>query len=217
MKVKRVLEKSAHDSEPKKASGLKEETNDKNPNMEKRRRIDLEDCWVKCGAIILTIADKQLLINGHELHDDHVNASQALLSEQFPYFSGFRCTLMQHSFNGWKDNYIQIFHCRGNHWITVSTVGNNHGEVTILDSLYKDVDAATNKAICQVFKMPVIKYIFPCIQVQRGCKDCGLFAIAYATHIAFNKSVNELPHFNQSDLRPQLINYLEQHKINVFN
>ena len=108
VKVKRVLEKSAYDSEPKKASGLKEETNDENPNMEKRRRIDLEDCWVKCGAIILTIADKQLLINGHELHDDHVTASQALLSEQFPYFSGFRCTLIQHSFNGWKDNYKNL-------------------------------------------------------------------------------------------------------------
>lgn len=43
-----------------------------------------------------------------------------------------------------------------------------------------------------------------------------LLAITYATHLAFIGSVNELPHFDQSNLRPQLTEYLEQQNINVF-
>ena len=215
-KLKRVLG-TKPDHEELKVVKIENVSQDLNPST-KKRRIDLEDTWVTFGNIKLTIGDKQIISNGDEPHDNHINMAQTLLSKQFPDFNGFGCTLVEHCMNGWKNNYIQIFHCRGNHWITVSTVGNKHSEVTIFDSLYKDVDKSTNAKICRMFKMS-IKFNFPCIQVQEGSKDCGLFAIAYATHLAFNGSVNELlvpRYFNQSSLRPQLIDYLKQQKISVF-
>ena len=75
----------------------------------------------------------------------------------------------------------------------MSTVGNQYGEESILDSLHKDIDKSTSAMLCQVFKMANINYKFPCAQTQERSKDCGLFAIAFATHLALNGGVNELP------------------------
>ncbi len=92
----------------------------------------------------------------------------------------------------------------------MSTIGNTVSIlVSILDSLYKDVDEATNAMLGRVLKMPSLKFTFPCTQTQTGSKDCGLFVIAFGVH--------KLPHFDQSKLRPQLINYLQQKEMNVFN
>ena len=176
------------------------------PKLKKvRLDPDLTSNWVKFGNITLTVGDKHAIVDGKRLHDNYINISQAILSKQFPEYCGFRNTLKQQLEDGWKDNYI--FFCRGNHWIAASTVGNNHGEVTISDSLYNNVDKITNSKICEVFQLPTIKYKFLSGQVQEGYDDCGLFAVAFATHIAFTSSVNDMPHFDQSKLRSQLMDY----------
>ena len=66
---------------------------------------------MKFGNIILTVGDKELITNGDELHDNHINMAQALLARQFPSLTGFGYTLVECRVSGWKSNYIQIFQC----------------------------------------------------------------------------------------------------------
>lgn len=84
-------------------------------------------------------------------------------------------------------NKLHIIHClQQHHWIVANTV-NSIPEVLLMDSMHKSVDQETQLIICNLFQyssnQPTIKLIKP--QKQKGVKDCGLFAIAIATTIAF--------------------------------
>ena len=50
------------------------------------------DWWLK--ELQLYDMDKEMLLNGHELSDALVNASQCILDRQFPQFAGFQSTLL---------------------------------------------------------------------------------------------------------------------------
>ena len=43
-----------------------------------------------------------------------------VMQNQFPHIKGLSSTLSPSSVGFWLNNYVQIFHCRNNHWITVS-------------------------------------------------------------------------------------------------
>ena len=40
----------------------------------------------------------------------------------------------------WIPNYLQIFHTRGNHWVTITTIGCTKDNIVVFDSLYDDID-----------------------------------------------------------------------------
>ena len=68
----------------------------------------VENDWVHIGKILLKAKDKEVLVDGLELNDLHVNASQTLLKNQCPFVNGFTSTLKVASLKGWAPNYIQI-------------------------------------------------------------------------------------------------------------
>ncbi len=78
----------------------------------------------------------------------------------------------------WLENYVQVYHCRNNHWITVTTVGCKEGEINVYDSLYTTLDSATKTKIEKTFPNSNIDILLPPAQKQDGVKDCGLFALA---------------------------------------
>ena len=84
------------------------------------------------------------------------------------------------------ENYVQILHCRGCYWITISTIDCQTEMVNIYDSLFSDVDDETQKAIRKVFNESSISFSLPKMQRQKGTNDCGLFAVAFATKICFS-------------------------------
>ena len=57
----------------------------------------------------------------------------------------------------------------------------------VYDSLYRDVDDGTQRKVEKVFGSPV-KFNLPDVQKQEGVTDCGLFAIAFATSLAFDST-----------------------------
>ena len=78
----------------------------------------VENDWVHIGKILLKAKDKEILVDGLELNDLHVNASQTLLKNQYPLVNGFTSTLKVASLKGWAPNYIQILHCATkHHWV----------------------------------------------------------------------------------------------------
>lgn len=120
--------------------------------------------------------------SGEESSDPSIDFAQELLKKQFPGVNGLQSTLYQYKPKASvspKDQ-LQVIHSRGNHWIVASTVGCT-GEVPVYDSLYSTLDTATRDVIANLFHSSTVKML-KC-QKQEGGKDCGLFAIAYATAI----------------------------------
>ena len=178
--------------------------------------------WVNVGRITLTSEEKEIIAHGDELNDLHINAAQELIKGQFPSINGMHLTYLvaadHTSFNGWVPNYLQIFHCRGNHWVTVTTMGCENGGIYIFDSLYTDVDDLTKRKVEKLFSTPGIKFSVPHVQRQNGVKDCGLFAIAFATYLAFGNDPKllTLRKFEQKRFRSHLMSCLEQNCIMEF-
>ena len=129
---------------------------------------------------------------------------------------GKRHTLTEHMVK----NKLQIIHCLDrHHWIAASTVNNASGEVTVMDSIFKSIDQETKLTISNLFqpttssnqlKIKLIK-----TQRQKGNKDCGLFAIAMATTIAFGKNPSKVT-FCQESMRAHLVNCLHKQKFSLF-
>ena len=95
--------------------------------------------------ISLYCNDRNILCNkGKMLNDNHINYAQSLLKMQFPIIEGLESTLLQRRKTLKKIHHgIQIIHCHGNHWITVSTMDSIKGEINVYDSLYDAVDKDT--------------------------------------------------------------------------
>ena len=180
----------------------------KPPDLKRRKT----EHWILVGGLPLTLIDKEVIVNGLELNDLHMTISQKLLSDRFPSIVGLRTPLVPVTEIGsWIGNYLQIFHCRGNHWITVSTIGCRGGEVRVYDTIFTSIDDNTKRSIKTIFSPSNITITAPGIQRQAGAKDCGLYAIAIATYLAYGKDPDALcsHHFNQELLRGHLVSCLE--------
>ena len=115
------------------------------------------------------------------------------------------------------DMYLQILHCHGNHWIVFSTIGCKPGDVYVYDSLYTTIDNDTEAIIQKTFGLKDIRISLPTVQRQVGVKDCGLFAVAFATFLAITKDHKLLcsHKFKQHTLRTHLITCFE--RLSLFN
>ena len=119
-------------------------------------------------------------------------------------------TLAPSAVGGWIEKYVQILHCNGNHWITVSTIGCANDMMNVYDSLYRNITEETKGNLDKLF-FTAVKYSVPQVQIQNGTKDCGLFAVAFALYLAHGNDPSLLPHcqFHQSSLRSMLLNMFE--------
>lgn len=124
------------------------------------------------------------IISGDKLSDLHINFAQQLLKQQFPLLNGLQCTLLQNKEHVGKPLELQVIHCcTRDHWIVASTISCKAGVVSVYDSVYSSVDKETNEVIASLFRSTTVKMMET--QKQEGGKDCGLFALAIATAIAY--------------------------------
>ncbi len=86
--------------------------------------------------------------SGMCLNDKHIDYAQAILKVMFQNIQGLHSTLLLPFLNTLlpSTGALQVMHIRGNHWITVSTIGCS-SEVLVFDSLYSSVDQETLKMI----------------------------------------------------------------------
>ena len=163
------------------------------------------------------------IIMGVELSDIHINLAQRFLKHQFPGLNGLESTLFQDKEHTLTEdnvkNKLQIIHCKQrHHWIVASTVNGRYEEVVIIDSLFRAIDEETKQIIFNLFqfdckKPPTIKVIKT--QKQKGNKDCGLFAIAMATAIAFGNNPSK-QNFCQELMRAHLVDCLKKGQLSLF-
>ena len=83
----------------------------------------------------------------------------------------------------------------------------------VYDSVYSTLDKATLDVIAKLFQSSVVRMV-DC-QKQVGGRDCGLYAIAYATAIAHRFDTSTFK-FNQVAMRNHLIKCFEQGTMSVF-
>ena len=186
-------------------------------NSAKRKTETLDEKSVPdtaCKRLKSSLSSDEMeeIIMGRKLSDIHITFAQDLLKCQFENVNGLECTLLQSKDSVLTEetarNKLQIFHDRGDHWIVASNVLNvESGQVAVYDSVYCCLDPITKEAIINKFKVnsgkpPEVKVIK--FQKQKGSSDCGVFAIAAITVVAFGQEPS-MSKFDQEKMRPNLL------------
>ena len=103
---------------------------------------------------------------------------------------------------------------RSIHWIVASSVGCIEDIVNIYDSLYTSLDGPTKMVVSSLFHARTNMHMQP-LQKQVGGTDCGLFAIAVISAIAYGKDPSLLQ-FKQEEMREHLLNCFKNEYITLF-
>ena len=147
------------------------------------------------SAVGLSSSDRNRLLSW--LTDSIIDAAQQLLKEisPLPGLESAACGLTM-TYAVQPDEFVQILHTGEGHCVTVSTIGVAHPLVCarVLDSLYSSAGTLLEAQIGSLIhtEKPEICLKFMDVPVQAGTYDCGLFAVAFATALAFGKRPEDL-------------------------
>ena len=63
---------------------------------------------------------------------------------------GLQSTLLSHTlaFDVMREEFVQVLHSGGSHWLTVSTIGGPPSTVKVYDSLYSELPTQTKEQNC---------------------------------------------------------------------
>ena len=174
--------------------------------------------WI--SELNLEQSDRDILLNPTSwLTDPLMDAAQTLLKKANPAMPGLQSVMLgtTMNFDIEPGEFVQILHNGHEHWLTISSVGNEHPQVEVYDSLYSCCPTICKAQIAALLatKQPTIELKYMDVQMQSGGYDCGLFAIAFATAIVFGKEPG-LFSFDQSKMREHFRKCLEQGYITMF-
>ena len=113
-------------------------------------------------------------------------------------------------------NWIQIVHCQScDHWITATTIGCSNEMVKIYDSVFRSINDPTKQILYKYFPKNAKIKVVGKAQKQVGEKDCGIFAVAFATSLALGVDIEDTT-FHQDWMRLHLARYFLQNKMILF-
>ena len=199
------------------------------PPESKKLKLDAtadSQVWAKNDGIVLSFSDKESIMKGEQLNDLIINTVQKIIQKQFPSLLGLQSTLIQcrihtqHLLAPLSGNchrrQLQIIHSRGNHWMVASTIlAGDYGVVQVYDSIYSSIDDETKRIIHNLFDPASLLELVK-IPKQIGGQDCGLYAIAISTALAFGLDPAIIT-FNQAAMRPHLIQCIDENKMIQFS
>ncbi|XP_038069265.1 uncharacterized protein LOC119738441 [Patiria miniata] len=182
------------------------------------------DLWVP--ELGLRAKDRVLLTDGEWLTDNHIVAAQQLLHRQFPALEGLQEPVLGNvlQFKPIVSDGIQVIQNGSNHWVTLRKLGE---KVKVMDSKNMGL---TRQLTHQVINLcgvvdsnndddeagnGTLEVRLPRMHRQRGSSDCGVFAVAYATEMAFQGNP-ELVVYEQKRLRRHLEACLECREMKPF-
>ena len=172
--------------------------------------------------------DKQIIESSFEwLTDSIIDAAQQLLKKQTG-ISGFMTPQLAKRKEMFppvppRTPFIQVIHADGCHWITVSNIDvcsktEFRDAVAIYDSsLSGSVSLSTKKVICSLVHSRSDTIIFDvanCMSQPNG-SDCGVYAIAAATELAYGYDP-VFCHWDTINMRAHLLSCLELGTIDRF-
>lgn len=167
----------------------------------------------------LSSREEKIIINNKMLTDESIDIGQQILQQQFPLIGGFADIALSEE-NGFdvvkrQKPFIQLLHTGHTHWICVANMAenrNNNNNCQVYDSNNQQGEVSTNSLdkICKMLyckKSQVTLTIKP-VQKQLNSIDCGIFALAFATALAYGDDPSKL-NFNQKLMRKHLVNFLK--------
>ena len=168
----------------------------------------------------LAKSEQDVLLNPTAwLTDTLIDAAQILLKKANPAMSGLQSVVLGQTMNFDIEpgEFVQILHNGHGHWLTISTVGNEHPQVEVYDSAYSCCPTICKAQIAALLStsQPAIELRFMDVQMQAGGYDCGLFAIAFATAVVLGQHPG-LFCFDQRKMRQHFKTCLEQGCITMF-
>ena len=175
--------------------------------------------WLQIEGETLYAEDRKILLSTEWLNDRIINATQKLLKKQSS-LRGFQCTLYGQKMVKYNrihrtKIFVQVIHVKDTHWLTVSNVGCDASTVTIYDSLPATVGDRLQKHVCHFWKCEGKQATFQVANIRRqpNVFDCGLFALASATDLAYG---NDPIRYEVGRMRPYLIKCLENGRMDPF-
>ena len=133
---------------------------------------------------------------------------------------GLQLTLLQEKKLGTKfpAGSVQVIHnSRRHHWLVATTMHCLRNEVKIYDSLYPYPDAQVRSVIKNLFQTARNpSFIMVKMQKQeKGSLDCGVYAIAVATSLAFGTDPADVA-FKRDVMRSHLTHSFEMKQLCMF-
>lgn len=201
----------------------------------KQRKADTSDCILvkketnarsiikrKKQLFSLTPECRERIERGMFLNSDAINMAQDLL-RRVSNKDGWQHTTLSQSmrFEAVSTPFVQILHDSDRaHWVCISSdqVVNLQGKpiVYIYDSLFNGtVSENISNQIRKIMGGREVDLIFLSVQKQHGYSDCGVYAIAFATHLAFGMSPVDVK-FTATAMRKHLLKCLEREKMVPF-
>ena len=166
--------------------------------------------WIR--DLKLMPEDKQLLQENRQLNDRILAAAELVMRNQFPEIPTPQPTVYAqalHKLHPAEEGSL-FYHNFNNHW-TVSQL--SQGEVYHYDSLQaKCIAPELRKQLIALYAHTLdgatLQINQPQVQVQRGSKDCGCFAVAFAVSLLLGDNPTTLT-YHQKDMRQHFINCFE--------
>ena len=180
------------------------------------------EVWIE--DLALNQGHKRLLVNPkEELNSLFIEVSQELLQAQHPLIQGLKAPGHDQTsagFDRFTGEALQIILSRKrHHWLLVSTMGRS---VRVLDSFFPDLAEDCKIQIAELCagladNQENIKVTIEKSQHQMNGIDCGLYAIANATELAFNSNVDfATVSYDRKQLRSHLAQCFEQGRLTPF-
>ena len=174
------------------------------------------DQWLRCQDIVLTFRDRHILTVGELLEDQHLNFAQRLIKMQFPLINGLRLTVLQNQAHSRPTSgALQIMHIKGNHWIVAASESNGK-TVRVYDSLYSSLNSEDASIVQTNFRCRLEAIQHARCQRQKGGSDCGPFAIAMATSLAFGEDPSSREYL-QEEMRSHIVKCFENCSLELFS
>ena len=185
-------------------------------SIEKYVPKQTEEYWIP--DLNVTKEDRKILLSSVGwLTDNIVNAAQTVLKAAFPALPGLqdvtRGMLLSYDIEGGE--FVQILNNRRGHWITISTIGSPHPTVSVYDSMFRSAGTHVKAQVASLIHTQASDIVldFMTVQMQSGGADCGLFAIANATALAFGDEPPGKFMYDQEKMRHHLWQCLEKRKM----
>lgn len=173
---------------------------------------------VTIQKVQLNAAELDAIQKGDRLQGVHIAMAHTMLKQQFPERAGFQSTyrVTDGTCAPQDEGTIQIhFDKERKHWLTTIFSGKR---IHVFDSLYtgfipdgvQQQMRAIYGHLSEQLSAQVVR-----VQQQQGVTDCGLFAIAYAVHLANGNDPAKVK-FEQKRMRAHLTNCLKKKRLEAF-
>ena len=167
--------------------------------------------------------EESLALRHEMITHESINLAQSLLREMFPHLKGLQDVARGavQAFEPVSGDFIQILHDGNLHWVCTSNVSfgvsKDPAAVAMYDSMNQGYVAKFIKQQLASFlciQSAEMKVVMRSVQ-QANSVDCGVFAIAFATALAFGEDPSKL-RFDVSKMRTHLVECLKATKMSPF-